>query len=120
MPMRLKIQLLLVLIFWFVSAEAQQVNYNNPAEAVVNITNPSASLSEWFSLIQHNGIILSYSPSQLNMNKVITIGQGKNSVKILLKELLDNYEFKLLTEEKNKVIIQIKGLKPIRVSGTIK
>lgn|SRR5574344_775348 len=120
MPMRLKIQLLLVLIFWFVSAEAQQVNYNNPAEAVVNITNPSASLSEWFSLIQHNGIILSYSPSQLNMNKVITIGQGKKSVKILLKELLDNYEFKLLTEEKNKVIIQIKGLKPIRVSGTIK
>lgn len=118
--MRFKFLFITFLSSIFIGISAQESKTNHMAEVNVNITSSSASLYQWFKLIEDSGVILSYNPSLINMNQQIKVKKGNKMVKNLLKEILSDYKYKIIPVEDNKLIIQINGRIPLTVSGIIK
>ncbi len=117
--MRLKIRFFLFLLSAITTVGAQEHSTNRAAEADVVVTDSSASLRQWFSLIEQAGVLLSYNPSQLNMDRVLRIESERIKVYDLLQELLSDYQFSIIASDGNKLIIRIKGRRPVAVSGQV-
>lgn len=102
----------------FMVAQPKQVNHIT--EETVHITVPSASVKDWFNLIQRQGIILSYNPSLLDLNEYQRVNADRLTVRKLLQTILSDYRFKIIPAEGNKIILQIEGRKYRMVTGVVR
>ncbi len=119
--MKLKFFISTILLSVFITVCAQERKANHIAEETVLITaDSSATLHNWFAVIEKKGIILSYNSSMLDLNRIISVKAGLIPVNTLLKKLLSDYHFTIIPSEKNKLILQINGRKPLVLSGIIK
>lgn len=109
-----------ILYFCCVHAAAQIGEKTAVADGTVKITAPTATVLDWFHLIEKNGIILSYNSSYLDLNKRCTVNEVVTSIRNLLQTILDDYKFKIIPTENNKLILQIEGKKVFGISGIVR
>lgn len=114
------IRFVTIVITLFVFGSTAGATQQNRFANIIIIEESSATLSQWFNLIQSHGVVLSYSTTKLDMEKKISVKAGKIKIEDLVKKLLSGYDFKLFPVENNKLIIQINGIKRIFVTGFIK
>lgn len=108
-----------ILLFAIFRANAQQTT-NNPADEMVTITTPSASVSKWFDLIEEKGIILSYNPSVIDLELIRRVETRMIKIGKLLKTILPDYTLKLIFVEPRKLIIQAEKKKIMLLLGKSK
>ncbi len=118
----MKIKILFAGLIWClsISVTAQTNESNHAADETVNITVSSATVKEWFGLIESKGIILSYNSSMIMMDRQRTVSKGERTVGALLNSILSEYKFKIIPAESKKLILQIEGMKKNTLTGSIK
>lgn len=89
------------------------------AESIIISNDSTATMLDWFKLIEDQGIVLSYNTSNLNLNEKIDIKHGRFSIAQLLQILLYKYDFEINYSSSNKILLQIKGLKRFILKGYI-
>lgn len=89
-------------------------------EETIKITVPSATVYEWFQLIERKGIILSYNPSIINLAQVRQIKSTEITVRNLLKEILTDYHLNIILSEPQKIILQATKKKEYTVCGVLR
>lgn len=118
--MKFKFLFIIALLSVSITVSAQKKGNINIAEEMINIPISSATLFDWLQLIEHNGIILSYNPSMLDLNEKIIIKDRRRSVSRILEKTLSSYDYNIIQPDNEKIIIQIKGRKSLILSGLIK
>lgn len=118
--MKLKLVLVGFVCCLFMQVAAQSKPVNHVAEEMVKITIPSATVYEWFRLIEKRGIVLAYNPTLIDLDKIQRVSQKQLTVQQLLERILNDYIFKTIPVEADKLIIQIDGKKEVTVSGTVR
>lgn len=115
----MKFLLFSILIFAAFRVNAQQAEIKNLTDEVVSITTSSVSVSKWFELIEKKGIILSYNPSVIDLDKIRWVDTGEIKIGKLLKTILSDYRLKIIFAEPRKLILQAEKKKRYVISGKI-
>lgn len=111
--------LIVSIAFTPLTLKAQDYEANENAEELFVINGSSATVYEWFKILEDKGISLAYNASQIDLKRRVTLADQKGSIKEILELILYNYEFNLHHSSGNKVLIQIKGNKKIQFYGKI-
>lgn len=77
-----------------------------------------ATVLDWFRLIEEKGVVLSYNSTHINLHEKVEIKRYAYTIESFLATVLNKYEFETCFLEK-KILLQIKGLKNILVSGFV-
>ena len=104
----------------FIHVKAQQKPVNSVAEERVTVTVPSASVQDWFKLIENKGIVLSYNSALINLSQKRTVFLRELTVEDLLRQVLADYKFKIIPFDQRKLILDIYGKREYLVSGILK
>lgn len=118
--MKLKLVLVGFVCCLFMQVAAQSQSVNHVAEEMVEITTSSATVHEWFKLIEEQGVVLAYNPQLIDLDKVQHITQKQMTVQQILEKILNDYKFRTIPVETDKLIIQIDGKRELVVSGVIR
>lgn len=94
------------------------VKSTGAAEPITISRDSTATVLDWFKLIEKKGVVLSYSSANINLYERVEIKRDIYKVDSLLGILLDRYEFETCFLGK-KILLQIKGLKSVQISGLI-
>ena len=87
-------------------------------ESVTISKDSTATVLEWFNLIEKKGIVLSYNSTNINLHEKVKIKRNTYNIDKLLNSILDKYEFSA-SYISQKILLQIKGPKSIQISGFI-
>ena len=89
------------------------------AESITLLNDSTATVLDWFKLIEEKGIILSYNSSNINLNEKITIKRNTFSIENFLHAVLYKYDFEANYSLSKKILLKIKGLKKIIFKGRV-
>lgn len=106
--MKFKFLFIIALLSVSITVSAQKKGNINIAEEMINIPISSATLFDWLQLIEHNGIILSYNPSMLDLNEKIIIKDRRRSVSRILEKTLSSYDYNIIQPDNEKIIIAVR------------
>lgn len=118
--MRLKLLIFNFLILFAVSAAGQPAQLKNMAEERILVAFSSASVQQWFALIEQQGVILSYNPSVIDITETREVLPGEKRIGKLLEEILSDYNLKLIVAAGNKIIVQAVKKKKYDLSGMLR
>ncbi len=92
------------------------------AEEVIKVDASSATVREWFNIIEkQSDIVLSYNPSLINMNARCKFERAREiSVRNLIDAILEGYDYKLVTLPERKLLIQIERELFFDLTGVVK
>ena len=79
----------------------------------------TATVLDWFKVIEDKGMVLSYNSSYINLSEKIRLERRKYSVKEFLNIILYKYNFKADYTTGRKILLQIKGIKNFKLIGKI-
>lgn len=108
------------LCLFAISIAGQTNHTSNATDETVIAASSAASLQDWFKLIESHGIILSYNPARLDMDRIKTVKRRRLTVGDLLASILGDYRYKIIPGESNKLILSIDGEKDVVISGHVK
>lgn len=111
-------------LFLFRMTLAQAQNSDNArvlTEETLRVNASSASVLQWLSKIEADlGIVISYNPAQVDVNKVVGISRpGVYTVGCLLTKVLDGYKVRTAFVPPRKLLLQIEKIENVCVSGTV-
>lgn len=91
-------------------------------EEAIPVETSSATVRVWFDQIEQRGdIVLSYNPSQIDMNRRVYCSKtGQTTVDELLGMVLADYHYKLIPMAGRKILIQIEGIRLYDLTGTVR
>ena len=116
-------RILLILIFYILATfhlKPQQVESKRLTDEVVDITTSSVSVKKCFDIIEAQGVILSYNPSVIDLNRIHQLEIGRVTIDKLLKIILSDYKLNLIISEPRKIILQTQRKKKYTLTGKIK
>ena len=98
---------------------AQTSTQSTVARESITISKDStATVLEWFKLIEMKGIVLSYNATDIKLHEKVEIKQDSYNLNKFLRNILRKYEFETIFLEE-KILLQIKGPKSIQISGIV-
>ena len=110
---------LLVLTTACLSIKAQKyIKSTVDIEPITIDKDSTATVLEWFKLIEKKGLVLSYNATDINLFDKVEINQNSYHIDKFLYNILRKYEFETIFFKK-KILLQIKGPKKIQISGII-
>lgn len=118
----------LLLLLWTVCGiglqkiEGQEVKSDNTvAEEWIQVHASSATVLQWFNWIEkETGIVLSYNPAQIEVDKVCRVEKGgRMTVGELLHRILAGYRVQTAFIPPLKLVIQARKIENYYVSGTV-
>ena len=79
----------------------------------------SATVYEWFGMLEREGYVLSYNASSIDLSARVTLKQAVRTIDAFLRQVLEGYAFTLRFSEEKKIQIQIQGQKKVQLSGKV-
>lgn len=122
MNIRKILWVLALVLFRMTLAQAQNSdNARVLTEETLRVNASSASVLQWLSKIEADlGIVISYNPAQVDVNKVVGISRpGVYTVGSLLTKVLDGYKVRTAFVPPRKLLLQIEKIENFCVSGTV-
>lgn len=103
-------------------ARGQKVEPDNTvAEKWMQVNASSATVLQWFEWIEKStDVVLSYNPTQIDLDKRCRIEQGgRMTLQDLLHKILADYQVQLAFVPPRKLVIQARRIENYYVSGTV-
>lgn len=103
-------------------ARGQKVKPDNTvAEKWMQVNASSATVLQWFEWIEKStDVVLSYNPTQIDLDKRCRIEQGgRMTLQDLLHKILADYQVQLAFIPPRKLVIQARRIENYYVSGTV-
>lgn len=122
MNIRKILWVLALVLFRMTMAHAQDTNSARVlTEETLRVNASSASVLQWLSKIEGDlGIVISYNPAQVDVNKVVRIDrQGVYTVGTLLSKVLDGYKVRTAFVPPRKLLLQVEKIENFCVKGTV-
>ena len=88
------------------------------AESITINNDSTATVLEWFNLIEKKGLVLSYNSTCVNLLEKVKVKQDTYNIQKLLNSILARYDFETSFWH-NKILLQIKGFKHVLINGCI-
>lgn len=113
-----KILTTLLLVLVVLATRAQTTVAEEPIRMEVS----SATVRTWFDRIeQQANIVLAYNPSHIDMARRVRAGHGgRTTVAALLRQVLADYEFRLVPMEGRKLLVLIEGVRLYDFTGLVR
>ena len=89
------------------------------AESITIQRDSTATVLDWFKFIEQKDIVLSYDSSNIDLDEKVEIKRKTFTVARLLETILHRYDFEADYSFGGKVLLQIKGLKKMVLSGFV-
>lgn len=88
---------------------------------VLHVKAASVSVLQWFQYIENvKNVVLSYNPSNINLEQKCTIGQSSDmSIGTLISILLKDYNYDLTVMSGRKIVIRVDKKEEYSISGTV-